>query len=572
MTRMKRPAEIIKCCCVTLLFPLALNSQDLEKIGRKDMVTVNGGMNFNSVFYDAQGFVPRRDPFTWYFNGNLTVNFLDVSLPFTFSYSNLHGTFTQPFNMQSCSPKYKWAQAHLGTTAMSFSAYTLAGHVFTGGGIELTPNGFYFGGMYGRLKKAVEYDAAAQSFDAVSFKRMGGAVKFGYDKNGHAFCATYFTAKDETESLSFIPPGADLPPQQNTAISLSGKTRLFDLFTAEGEIALSGLTRNILAGSETTDFGGFEKWLLPTKTTTQFFRAWKAAIGYAGKHASVKVAHEHVDPDYQTFGAYYFNNDLQSWTVAPSFRLFRGKLSVALNTGIQRNNLDASKLNTMHRWVGSANISFTPAAAWMFSGAYSNFTSYTNRRPQTDPFWQPSPADTLSFYQVAQQANFSLVHTSGTKTLKQTLSLIGSYQVTGQQQSGVTQPGVEILNGNFSWAAQFTRTKTAIAFLTNYNRAMQQDQTTELLGPGIQCTQALLKNALRISAGSVYNRSLAAGLLTGHVLSHRAQLGWSPKVENKKLGKPAMSLVAVYVNRFAASPSETGTNELTVTVNVGVNF
>ncbi len=426
--------------------------------------------------------------------------------------------------------------------------------------------------MYGRLKKALEYDGLSQSFELLSYKRMGGAAKFGYEKNGHNVSVTYFTAKDESESLSFLPPGADLAPQQNTAVSLSGKTSLFGSLTAEGEFALSGLTRNILAGSETTDFGGFEKWLLPTKTTTQFFRAWKASVGYTGKRASVKVAHEHVDPDYQTFGAYYFNNDLESWTVAPSFRLFGGKLSVALSTGIQRNNLDASKLNTMHRWVGSANVSFTPTAAWMFSGSYSNFTSYTNRRLQTDPFWQPSPADTMSFYQVAQQANLSLVHTFGSKTLKQTLSLIGSYQVTGQQQSGVAQPGAEILNGNFSWSAQFTRTKTNIAFLTNYNRALQADQTTELLGPGVQFSQALLNSTLRISAGSVYNRSLSGSRLTGHVLSHRAQFGWSPKMENKKYGRPAFSLVAVYVNRFAAASSETGTNELTVTLNLGMSF
>ena len=83
-----------------------LRAQNLEKVGKKDMITVSGAMNLNSILYDAYGFTPRRDPFTWYFNGSLNVNILDVSLPFTYSYSNQHGTYTQPFNMQSCSPKY----------------------------------------------------------------------------------------------------------------------------------------------------------------------------------------------------------------------------------------------------------------------------------------------------------------------------------------------------------------------------------------------------------------------------------------------------------------------------------
>src|ERR1044072_7358854 len=116
--------------CLLITFSSGkLYAQNLEKIGKKEMITVNGGMNFSSTFYNANGFTPRREPFTWYFNGNLNVNILDVSLPFTYSYSNLHGTYSQPFNMQSCHPKYKWAQGHAGTTSMNFSAYTLAGHV-----------------------------------------------------------------------------------------------------------------------------------------------------------------------------------------------------------------------------------------------------------------------------------------------------------------------------------------------------------------------------------------------------------------------------------------------------------
>jgi len=297
-----------------------LLSQNLEKIGKKDMVMLSGGINFNSVFYNAQGFEARRDPFTWYFNGNLTLTILDVSLPFTYSYSNLHGTFTQPFNMQSCSPKYKWAQAHVGTTSMNFSSYTLVGHVFTGGGIEFKPDGFYFGAMYGRLIKAIQYDAMENSSETMSYKRTGAAVKIGFDKNGNAIGATWFTAKDDPNSLLFIPPDANLSPAQNTAVSISGKLSLLKNIVAEGEAAYSGLTRNIFSLTESTNFNGLEKWLLPTKATTQFFKAYKFSISYTGKAITVAINHEHTAPDYQTFGGYYFNNDLESWTIAPAFR------------------------------------------------------------------------------------------------------------------------------------------------------------------------------------------------------------------------------------------------------------
>lgn len=545
--------------------------QNLEKIGKKDMVNVTGGMNFNNVFYNATGFEARRDPYTWYFNGNLNITILDVSLPFTYSYSNLHGTYTQPFNMQSCSPKYKWIQAHIGTTSMNFSSYTLAGHIFTGAGMELTPKGFYFGAMYGRLNKAVQYNAETESYENMTFKRTGFAGKMGFEKGGNSFGVTYFSAKDEAASLLFIPEEARLSPAQNTAVSVSAKVKFLKYFSADAEAAVSGLTRNIFSESETTDFSGFEKFLMPTKSTTQFFKAFKAALTFGMKKFSISIKHEQVDPDYQTFGAYYFNNDISSWTIAPSFQLFKGKLSLSFNTGWQHNNLDETKLNTAHRWVGAANINYAPSAAWNFTAAYSNFTSFTNRRLQADPFWVPSPADTLSFYQVAQQANANIVHSFGKNALKQNVSLMGSYQLTGMQQNLLATANSTVLNGNLSYSMQITKSKLSFSVLANYNRAETGILLTELFGPGLQCSKTFLKG-VRISAGSTYNRSYSNSALTGNILSHRAQFSYSPKMKKKVYGKPSLSVNAIYLNRFPVLAVQSKTGELTVTANLGVSF
>ena len=455
---------------------------------------------------------------------------------------------------------------------MNFSSYTLAGHVFTGGGIELAPKGFYFGAMYGRLNKATEFDLTTNSSDNMSFKRMGIAGKIGYDKNGNAISMTYFTAKDDPNSILFIPPGTNLSPAQNSAISFSGKAKFLKFFSAEGEFAISGLTRNILSETETTDFTGMEKFLMPTKTTTQFFKAYKGSVAYAGKNISIAINHEHVDSDYQTFGSYYFNNDLDNWTVAPSFRFFSGKLSIAFNTGWQHNNLDETKLTTAHRWVGSTNISFTPNQKWIFTSSYSNFTTFTNRRLQSDPFWQASPADTLSFYQIAQQANASIIHSFGKKAVKQSISLITSYQLTGTQQNLLVQSNAKVLNGNCAYSLQIVKTKTSISIIANYNRSESGMLLTELFGPGLQYSQTLCKGTLRISAGSTYNCSYSNEMLTSNILSHRAQFSYSPKVKRKIYGKPSLSVSAVYVNRFPVLATQAVTGELTVIANLGVNF
>jgi len=549
-----------------------VSAQNLEKLGKKDMVTIGGSMNLNSIYYDAYGFTPRRDPFTWYFNGSLNVTILDVSLPFTYSYSNQQGTYTQPFNMQSCSPKYKWAQAHVGTTSLTYSPYTLGGHLFTGGALELTPNGFYIGGMYGRFRKAVAADPISQEVEQISYKRMGYAFKAGYENNGNAITASYFHAADDVNSLLFVPPDADLSPMENSAIGISGKTTLWEVLNVSVDFAASGLTRNTLSEIETTEYNGWEKWLIRTRTTTEFYRAWKASVGYNAKNYSVSFVHEHVDPGYQTLGAYFFNNDLENYTLAPAFRFWKGKLSLSLNTGFQKNNLAGDRLSTTQRWVGSANIAFKPSKHWMINTAYSNFSSYTRNRPNADPFWTPSPADTLSFYQIARQGNATLSYNFGKKITKQTFAVVGSYQVTVQQQSGEILPATKILNGNFTWNVSWIKSKWSVTTLVNYNQSDAGTVLTQQFGPGVQLGKSFMQNRLRFSGGGVYNRSMANSVLMNHVLSYRSMFSYTPKVRNEKLGRPSLSMNAVYINKLPVLEGLEATGELTVTVNVGYSF
>lgn len=567
----RRPGKLWKRLLPLLLICSTGSAQNLEKIGKKDMITIGGGMNLNSIFYDAFGFTPRRDPFTWYFNGNLNITILDVSLPFTYSYSNQQSSYTQPFNMQSCSPKYKWAQAHIGTTSLSYSPFTLSGHVFSGVGIELTPNGFFIGGMYGRFRKAVQDDPLSAN-EELSYKRMGYAFKAGYEGGGNALTVSYFHAEDEPSSLFFVPLEADLTPMENTAVSVTGKTILWKFISLQVDVAASGITRNIFSGSETATYSGWQKWLLHTKTTSEFFRAWKFSAGYNGKTFSIAVMHEHIDPGYQTFGAYYFNSDLENYTVAPSFRLWENKLSLSFNTGFQRNNLAGDRLSTTRRWVGSANVAFNPNKKWMISAAYSNFTSYTRNRPQADPFWTPSPADTLSFYQVAQQGNGTVSYRFGEKDIAHSIALIGSYQVTGQQQSGDLLPATEILNANLTYSLQWKKSKWSLTMLSNYNQSESGSALMKQFGPGFQLGKSFMQNRLRFSGGGVFNRSVVNGILFSHVMSYRSQFAFTPKVRNEKLGRPSLCVNAVYVNKLPVVTGFQSSGELTVTVNLGYSF
>lgn len=566
---MKRSLPVILICLSTAW----MFSQNLEKIGKKDMIRVNGGLNFNSIFYNANGLDARRNPFTWYANGNLTVNILDVSLPFNYSYSNNQGKFTQPFNMTNCTPTYKWVKAYAGFNSMTFSNYTLAGHVFLGGGLELTPKKWKIAAMYGRFKKAVPYDMVNETDNEMSYKRMGYGAKVGYDGDIFGVHLIYFTAKDDINSIPFIPPVTQITPQANTAISALGRIKLAKSWAIEGEYALSGLNKNLLASDELTE-GNTNKFrsIFNEKGGMQLYSAYKGSLSYTHKIVNVGVNYEHVDPDYKTLGAYFFNNDLENYTLSTGWRLLKNRINIATNTGLQKNNLDKSKLSTTKRWVGSVNLTYAPSSKWNFSGSYSNFSTYTNVRPVSDPYYIKTPADTLNFYQLTQNANATANYNFGKHKAKQGIMLTANYQTTGQKTGNVADIPSNMMNGNIGYSFAWTPTKTTAALSFNYNQSDIQKIKNVYFGPNLSLSQNLAKNKVRLTLGSGYNQVINDGVANSKVVNSRFSLAFNPKMKNEKLGKPSISLNCVYLNKLATAQQVKTFNEFTGTLNLGYTF
>jgi hypothetical protein len=565
-------------CQIIILLVLILfsfknaSAQNLDKIGKKNMITVSGGLNLNSIFYHANGISNRREPFTWFANGNITLYVLDISLPFNYSYSNNQSKFTQPFNMTSFNPTYKWAKAYAGFTSMNFSPYTLAGHVFLGGGIELTPKDWKISAMYGRLKKAVAYDAINESDTDMSYKRMGYGAKVAYEKNGYGLGINYFSAKDDVTSIPYIPSNTAVNPQENTVIGISGKAKISKHVTVDGEYALSGLTKNTLVANEGLNITNKLPLIYKTKSTSQFYEAYKTSIGLGLGIVKVNFNYERVDPDYKTLGAYYFNNDFENITLAPSIGLLKGKLNIAINSGFQKNNLDQSKLSTTKRWVGSANITFAPNQKWNFNGGYSNFSSYTNVRPQANPFYINTPADTLNFYQLSQNANATISHNFGKERVKQAIVFTANYQVTGEK-SGLTN-GVpsRIYNANAMYSFNFTKTKTSVSIGINANKSEMQILNSLYAGPNATIGKSFFNNTMKGSLGIAYNLGYVNNITSSSVLNNRASISYNPKIANKKMGKPSLTFSTVYTQKFKTTIASQAFGEFTGTLALGYAF
>jgi hypothetical protein len=550
-----------------------LYAQNLDKIGKDDMVKVGGGLNFNSILLNTNNANSTRAPLSWYLNGNVTVSFLDWSFPFTYSYSNQHSSYTQPFNQTGISPTYKWIKTYIGTCNMNFSQYSYSGIPFLGGGVELSPKNWKVAFMYGRLKKAVEYDAINESDLNMSYKRMGMGAKVGYEKSGYGLSLIWFEAKDVQNSLSFIPAVTAVQPQENTVVSATAKAPITKYFNVAAEYSLSGFTRNSFAEQLSSTVSGNKLPIIfQPRTNSQFFSAFKSSVNFNSKFFSCGANFERIDPNYQTLGIYYMNNDIENITLSPQVRLLKNKLNIALNTGIQHNNLENEKLSTTYRLVGSGNITYQPTPHWSAMGSYSNFTSYSKNRPLTDPFYQPSPLDTMKFYQVSQNATATLNHTFGKTKLKHNITFMAAYQVSKQETGSVESAPITLLNGNVAYGIVHVKTKTMISISANANQTTVLNSSTVYYGPGITVGKSFFSNMMNVTLGSIYNLSYNENKNNGSVINERLNLGYNPKVKNKKYGKPNLSVSANYMTRLNAPVGTASVHEFTGNINLGYVF
>ena len=402
---------------------------------------------------------------------------------------------------------------------------------------------------------------------------MGMGATVGYEKKGMGIQFIWFQAKDNRHSLTFIPENSSVQPQDNTVISVAGKTPVIKYFSVQAEYALSGFTRNTFADNELSKT---VKKKLPSifklRTTSQFFSAFKSSVNFNSKRISCGLNYERIDPDYKTLGIYYLNNDLENFTVSPQIRLLKSKLTIAVNTGIQHNNLNKQKLSTMNRIVGSGNVMFQPNPHWNFNASYSNFTSYSKNRPTTDPFYQLSPAHTMKFYQLSQNANLIMNHLFGKKKTKYNITATATYQVSKQQTGSIESSPITLLNGNIAYGMQLKESKSTISISANANHTKATNTTSVFYGPGLNLGKVFHKNIFNLVLSSIYNLSYTNNQKKGAVLNERLNVSINPPIKNTKLGKPTISLSASYVTQFKYSANNLKLNEFTGNVILGYAF
>ncbi|MCG2617752.1 outer membrane beta-barrel family protein [Terrimonas sp. NA20] len=518
---------------------------DVENINKdvkgrvKNPFKLTGGISANTILYTGNA-GSQRAPFTYFVNGNIAANILGVSVPLSFTFTNTGFAYNYRLpsmpNRLSLHPRYKWVTGHIGQISMNYSNYTVNGIPINGVGADLSPRGNWkYSVFYGNLQRAVEYRNDDSLFRNVlpAYKRFGYGSKISYDNAGVRASVIFFQAKDRLNSLLFKPDSLQVYPMANTAISGELKIPLLKNLSLESEYAISAMTRDLRAPA----YGDSNSvnWLVKTmggKLSTNLYKAYKSQLTYTIGSTSLGAGYERIDPGYQTLAMLYFNNDLEKITANFAQSLFKGKVNLAGNIGLQRDDLDKKKAGSSSRTVGSLNLNYNISQALTTTLSYSNFQTFTNIKPQFQYINQLTPydnLDTLDYRQLSQQANLNVNYViTKDKDRPRNLNLNFSFQDSYDQQAGLLTKGNTSQFYNFAGSYSVTHVPRDLNFLgavnITYNTIGINNYIT--YGPTIGVNKQFLKKTIRTGLTVSHNQSMADGAIQNNITSFRMNAGY----------------------------------------------
>ena len=504
-----------------------LYAQDLEQVGQGQAVDLNGSVSFRTGYYNTSLGYNRQDPHAYSISGNAVLSLYGWQIPFTLSYANQQFNSSNPFQQFGITPRYKWIKMHLGYSSMSFSPYTLNNHTFLGGGAELSPGKFRFGFMYGRLRdKQKQLADQYRNFRLPSYKRMGYGVKMGYGSSSNYFDVILFKAKDDTASL--VPTeNLSVLPSENLVLGISSRLQLLKNLSWEVHAAGSAFTRNIKSDpikSEEIDMPGFLTSLFEPRLSSRVNYAGHTSLNLRLKNFSIIGMYKRVQPQFASMGLYYVTNDLEQYTIAPTFRLFQGRVNVSASLGIETDNLMDNKAVTTNRQIGSANLNWNTRGAFGLSVQYSNYQLDQN----------PALLDLNDTTRIAMvNSNISVIPRLTFRNEKRTHQFTLFFNNQGVNDNNeFTQDRTETSTYTSNLNYMFRNSETAFNLKSGLNFTQLQTPVNEIVRYGITVGvgKGFFEDKLKTDLRTNYNRNEVDGSAAGYILG--VQLNSSYRLES----------------------------------------
>jgi hypothetical protein len=255
--------------------------------------------------------------------------------------------------------------------------------------------------------------------------------------------------------------------------------------------------------------------LVTLNTSTQLLAAGQGSLGYQGSNYNVLVRYRRVDPDYKSMGAYYFETDVQNYTVEGGWRLLKGQMQLNGSLGLQNDNILHDKAYRSNRKIGALSASYN-------TQDYGLDLRYSNYGITQDRGLNPI-VDTLRVARTNHNINAMLRYNINGDLLAQGFVLVGNIQslvdlnnfTSGQNKSNSKTV-------NFSYQLNFVPHALGLNANVNYTVADISFGRTVFYGPSLGLDKQFAKGKYGLNASVSYqqqqnNKKDAGNLWNGNV-------------------------------------------------------
>lgn len=511
-------------------------AQDLEAVRKAEPFSIRGTLSAGMWLYSAQGIASRRQPFSWYLTGAPVVSIYGITFPFTLTVSEQERRFAQPFNRYGVSPYYKWLTVHAGYRNVKFSDFTLAGVNMLGGGFEINSGGERYGklrigAMAGRINRAVAEDTTSGDplrFNRYAvFKRSGYAFKISVGTSSNYIDLLLFKGRDDTASIQRPVQNTGITPADNAVAGLKIHNTLFKKLTFDADVAASVFTSSLYARpieKDNEDFAMLRSigGLVEINASSGLYTAARAGLNYGFGIGSIAAQYERIDQNFQSLGAFFFNNDNEQLTLSPTLSLLKNKLSVSGSYGVARDNLNGKKYATTLRTIGSANIAYLVNAKLNLSANIANFG--TNQSRGTGDLFN----DTTAIHIVNNSYGFNAGYTDTNKQRMMSINLTTGYQDSNDQNRFTRDlTAVTSFYGYLSGMYMLLEKQTTLMVSLSYNDTKTPFQTIRTMGPVISAGRSFFDKKLRASVNATYFLRQTNAQADGSSLSGSASVAYT---------------------------------------------
>ena len=474
--------------------PDYLHGQDIASVKNAKPFTISGNLGINSVFYNIEGRTANRKPFSWTLSGSPVISLYGIAFPFSFTVSEQERDFNQPFNQYGVSPAYKWVKLHLGYSNVQFSPYSLGGHSIMGAGVELNPGKLRFGFIYGRLLRPVSYSDTISVVP--SFKRTGYSAKIGYGTAENYIDLILLKAKDLDGSIENVNQ-LEITPAENVVWSVVTSNKLTKWLSFSGEFAQSVYTNDSRID---TVGSGFKKEsnfladiLIKTNSSTVRSNVIDGNLLLGSEKYRLSLHYKRIGPDYQSMGAYYFQNNVRNITIEPSMKISNNKLSLSGSLGFQTDNLDDSADFRTNRTIGSVHATWQPIQKLQTDVMYSNYDI-----GQRNGIAVLDKLNKISQTTSNIVLNQSLFLTS--ERMSNSFILSFNYQKLNDHNSNTSNISEYTTDFLFaSWYMTLVRAGLSTGLSFNYTTYDMAAIKTQYFGPSLSVSKSVLKQKLNLT-------------------------------------------------------------------------